>query len=570
MDSERINVLADALRGGRISRRDFLKIATGLGLSAPAAMTLLQGCAPTPGAEPTTAPPADTPGAAATAAPTMAPTTPPKPARADAVLGMTSAARGLDPFYIASPNDLALMTSLYDSLFDIDFETMQIVPVLVEEWEQMDDLTWAFKLKEGVQFHKGYGEMTADDWTFWVNKIVTEKAPPYFVMGSGMITEAVVTDKYAFEVHLREPWAAFPLTSLVSYGGFVLSSKAYEEMGSEDFAVNPIGAGPLELESWTPGGEVVMKKFEDYHNPDLPKLEKLVYQGIEDRVVRMEKIRNGEIDFTVGLDKKDMDTLREDSNLQVLDAGGWNWDYITFNTSLPERPWLDKRVRQAISYAVDRTAIVESIYYGGATLEDDSLPAGYLGADPDQQFYPNTADLDKAKGLMAEAGYADGFTMPCMTSDKENLRRELQIIADQLRQINIEVEIEQTDAGTYRSRWQNFEFETISEDAGMASPDSDSALYWWYHSGPEGGSNLGSDGYSNTDLDALLDQARQSSDLDERATLYRQACEVIAEDCPKVVICNVNEEWVLNAGLEGFYPSPQRMFPYFKTMGWKA
>jgi ABC-type transport system substrate-binding protein len=157
-----------------------------------------------------------------------------------------------------------------------------------------------------------------------------------------------------------------------------------------------------------------------------------------------------------------------------------------------------------------------------------------------------------------------------MTSDKENLRRSLQIIADQLRQINIEVEIEQTDAGTYRSRWQNYEFETISEDAGMASPDSDSALYWWYHTGPETGGNLSADGYSNPDVDALLEEARKSSDSEERASLYREVLELIAEDCPKVVLCNVNEEWVLNAGLEGFYPTPQRMFPYFKPMGWKA
>jgi peptide/nickel transport system substrate-binding protein len=566
MDSDRISVLADALSRGRISRRDFLKAATGLGLSMPAAMILLQGCAPTPGPEPTTAPPGET----AEAKPTVAPTTPPMPTKTKAVIGMPAPTRSLDPFYIGSPNDLALDMAIYDSLFDIDYETMEIVPVLVEEWEQVDDLTWAFKLKEGIQFHKDYGEMTADDYAFWVNKIVTEKAPPYFIMGSGMVKEAVVTDKYSFEIHLSAPWAAYPLTSLVSYGGVVLSSKAYQEMGGEQFAVNPIGTGPFELDSWTPGGEVVLKKNQNYHNPDLPKLEELVFQGIEDRVVRLEKIRNGEIDWTYGLDKKDISALESDPNIQILHAPGWNWDYITFNLALPDRPWLDVRVRKAISYAVDRNAIVESIYYGQATAEDDSLPPGYLGSDPDQEFYPNTADLEKARELMAEAGYADGFTMPCMTSDKENLRRSLQVQAEQLRQINIEVEIEQTDAGTYRSRWQNSEFETISEDAGMASPDSDSALYWWYHTGPEGGSNLGADGYSNPDLDAILDQARQSSDSDERATLYRQALEIIAEDCPKVVLSNVDQEYVLNAGLQGFYPTPQAMFPYFKTAYWSS
>jgi peptide/nickel transport system substrate-binding protein len=564
MSSERISQLAEALGRGRITRKDFLKAAGGLGLSMPAAMALLQGCAPAPTAEPT-APSAATPEAKPTAAPTVAATTPPTPTKTTAVIGMPAAIRSLDPFFIGSPNDLAPDMGIYDSLFDIDYETMQIVPVLVEEWEQVDDVTWAFKLKEGIQFHKGYGEMTAEDYAFWVNKIVTEKAPPYFIMGSGMVKEAVVTDKYSFEIHLSAPWAAYPLTSLVSYGGIVLSSKAYQEMGQEQFAMNPIGTGPFELDSWTPGGELVLKKNENYHVAGLPKLEELIFQGVEDAVVRLEKIRTGELDWTYGVDKKDIPELENDPNLQILHAPGWNWDYMTFNLSLPDRPWLDARVRKAISYAIDRTAIVVSVYYGQATAEDDSLPPGYLGSDPDQQFYPNTADLDQARQLMADAGYADGFTMPCMTSEKENLRRSLQVQAEQLRQINIEVEIEQTDAATYRTRWQNFDFETISEDAGMASPDSDSALYWWYHTGPEGGSNLGADGYSNPDLDAILDQARQSSDSEERAALYRDALEIIAEDCPKVVICNVDQEYVLNAGMQGFYPTPQAMFPYFKT-----
>lgn len=560
MDSERISQLAEALSRGRISRRDFLKAAGGLGLSMPSAMALLQGCAPAP-----TVPAGETPAAEPTTAATTAAATPPQATKTKAIIGMPAAIRSLDPFFIGSPIDLAPDMAIYDSLFDIDYETMEIVPILVEEWEQVDDLTWAFKLKEGIQFHKGYGEMTAEDYAFWVNKIVTEKAPPYFIMGSGMVKEAVVTDKYSFEVHLSAPWAAYPLTSLVSYGGVVLSSKAYQEMGQEKFAVNPIGTGPFELESWTPGGELVLKKNEDYHTPDIPKLEELVFQGVEDSVVRLEKIRNGEIDWTYGVDKKDIAQLDNDPSVQVLHAPGWNWDYITFNLTLPDRPWLDPRVRKAISYAIDRNAIMQSVYHGQATAEDDSLPPGYLGSDPDQQFYPNTADLEKAGELMEEAGYANGFTMPCMTSEKENLRRSLQVQAEQLRQINIEVQIEQTDAATYRSRWQNNEFETISEDAGMASPDSDSALYWWYHTGPEGGSNLGADGYSNADLDAILDQARQSSDSGERATLYRQALEIIAEDCPKVVICNVDQEYVLNAGMQGFYPTPQAMFPYFKT-----
>ena len=295
-----------------------------------------------------------------------------------------------------------------------------------------------------------------------------------------------------------------------------------------------------------------------------------VFQGIPDLVVQLEKIRTGEIDWTYGLDMKDMSELRQDPGVQVLEGSGWNWDYITFNLSLADRPWLDKRVRQAVSYAIDRQAIVQSVYYGLATPDDDTLPAGFLAADPDQQFYPNTADPDTARGLLAEAGYSDGFTMPCLASDAADLRRELQIVADQLGEVGITVEIEETDGATYRTRWQNLEWETILEDINLMAPDPDAASFWHYHTSPAGTKNMGNDGYSNPEVDALLETARASADPAERATLYRQVMEDVAEDSPKAVICNINEAYVLNAGLTGFYPAPNRTFPLFKTMGWSA
>jgi peptide/nickel transport system substrate-binding protein len=555
MDSEKIVALMDDVNQGRISRKRFLRAVLGLGVSTPVAMGLLQACAPAPTASPA---PEDTPPPADTPVPTTAPTT--APARTTAVIGMPAPTQVLDPFFMNSA-DLPLMCCMYDSLFDLDDKTLEMTPVLVEDWEQLDDLTWAFKLKEGVQFHKGWGEMTADDWAYWVNRVVTEQGRPYFVMGSGMVSEAVVTDKYSFEIHLSQPWAAFPLTSLVNFGGMVISSKAYEEMGAEEFGLSPIGTGPFEIESWTPGGDVVLKRFEDYHDPSFPKLEELVFQGIEDRVVRLEKIKNGEIDWTLALDMKDIPTLREDPNLQVLDAVGWNWDFILFNLKLEGRPWQDERVRQAIAYAVDRNAIVEGVYYGNANADDDPLPAGFLGDDPEQQFYPNTADLEKARSLLADAGYEDGFTMPCLTSRKPDVT---EVVADQLRKVGITVEIELVDSATQRSRYSAEDYETQIHAVVLASPDSDSAMYWWYHS--TGGGHT----YSNPDVDAKLDEARAASDPEERKALYREIVEIVSEEAPKVVLCNVNEVYVLSSALTGFEPASQWCYSRFKPMGWSA
>jgi peptide/nickel transport system substrate-binding protein len=561
MDTNRVAGLLDDLNRGKISRRDFLRIAAGLGVSVPAAAGLLQACAPTPEASPTTAP--SQPTSAPTTAP-AAPTATSAPARTSMTVGKGKEPISFNPFAIGSFGDLDIITTICDSLFEVDYSTMTLLPILVEDWEQADALTWNFKLKEGIQFHQGWGEMTAEDYAFWANTIIAEKPIPYFLFGSGKVKGVTVTDKYAFEVQLNEPWAPFPVMSLVTFGGIVFSKKAFEEMGAEQFAMNPIGCGPFELDSWAPGGDMVLKKYEDYHDPAYPGLEEIRFTGVPDSVVRLEKLRAGEIHYTTGLDYKDVPSMEEDPGINVMWHQGFNWDHIGFNLKLEDRPWLIKEVRQAIAYAVDRQQIVDTIYYGGATPEDDPLPAGYIGADPDHKYYPDTADVDKAKELLAQAGYPDGFTMPCLTDERENLRQEIQLVANQLSQVGITLEIEISDRATASTRTMNGEFETALGWHGLASADSDSALLWYRPA------SFNSQGYDNPDVEALLVQAGEELDRDKREPLYHQAVELISEDCPKVTLCNVNQLYTLNADLGGFVAQPNQGFPYFKTIYWTS
>ena len=565
MDAQKLGMLTDALTRGRISRRDFLKTAAGLGLSLPAAMGLLQACAPTPGAEPTAAPP---PTAAPTTAPTVAPTAAPTavPARTDLVVGQAKAALSFNPFAFGSYLDHPIMSSICDGLFEFDFKTSTLIPVLVEEWEQTDAVTWNLKLKEGVQFHKGYGEMTAEDWAFWANTAIAEQGQPYFAFGGGLVKEAVVTDKYGLEIRLTEPWAAFWVTTLIDYAAYVFSKKAFEEMGPEEFAMNPIGSGPFELDSWVPGGDLVLKKFEDYHDVDNIHLEKIIFTPVEDTVVRLEKLRAGEIDYTVGLSNKDMPEIDADPNLKVIWGVAHAYDAISFNFDQTDKPWADVRVRQAIAFAVDREQIVDVVYYGGAVLDDDVLPHGALGADPDPEFYPNTPDLDKAKALLAEAGYPDGFTMPCLTDDRENQRQEIVLLADQLAKVGITLEIEVVDLATQVTRRLNREFDVTLRTGGMTSPDSDSATRGMFACDQEVDNN----GYCNPDLDDIMSRAGSSMDRDERDELYREACKILAEDAAMVWLCWVGRPYALNEKLQGFTPGPMFLFPHFKTFYWEA
>jgi peptide/nickel transport system substrate-binding protein len=491
----------------------------------------------------------------------MAPTA--VPAKTTLVVGQPNAPISFNPFGMGSWNDMPIISSICDSLFDFDYETSTLLPVLVEEWDQTDAVTWNLKLKEGLQFHKGYGEMTAEDWAFFVNTTIAEKSTPYFVFGSGKVAEAVVKDKYELEVHLTEPWAAFWVTSLITYGGFVFSKKAFEEMGAEAFSLNPIGCGPYELDTWTPGSDLVLKKFADYHDPDRPYFEEIRFVGVEDAVVRLEKLRAEEIDYTTGLGNKDMPDVDADPEMKVLWGAAHNYDVLRFNHTQTDMPWADMKVRQAMSHAVDRDQIIDLIYYGGAIADDDPLPAGFIGAEPDVQYYPNTADLDTARDLLSDAGYPDGFTMPCFTDDRENQRREIVLVADQLEKVGITLEIELTDRATSTNRLQNNEFDTNLGTWGMASPDSYSPISLYECGRPD------ANGYCNEDVQPLMTTAAGSLDRDEREDLYGQIVDALAEEAPNVWLCNVSRPYAMNRRIQGFTPGPLWLFPNFKVFLWE-
>ena len=256
-----------------------------------------------------------------------------------------------------------------------------------------------------------------------------------------------------------------------------------------------------------------------------------------------------------------------DPNLNVVWGPGHNWDVIRFNHTQTDKPWADVRVRKAMAHAVDREEIKEVIYYGGAILDDDPLPAGFLGAEPDPQFYPNTADLDTAKALLADAGYPDGFTMPCFTDDREPQRQGTVLLSDQLAKVGITMEIEVVDRATSTNRLQNIEFDTNVGTWGMASPDSDAATGNLFACRQV----MNNCGYCNPDLDAITDAAAASMDRDECDKLYREACQIIAEeDCATVFLCNVSRPYSMNEKIKGFSPGPLWLFPNFKTFYWEA
>ena len=476
---------------------------------------------------------------------------------APAVAGANNAARigvfggdfgNLSPMQRWDIQNGLVMYNLFDQLSGVDFARRQIVPMLAEDWTNPDPLTWRIKLREGVRWHRGYGEVTAADVVYtWLTHLATSS----YQVGTGLFLLDSVTaeGKYVVEVKTKTPFGPFPGTVL-SYGGSIVSEKAHKEMGDQAYSARPVGNGPYMVET-VRGSEIELVRNPDYWRAGHPKLERLFYRAIPDSGVRLQSLIRGELDFITHPDPRDVAQMRQNSDFETVSTPGWNWDFQQFNLAgNPDHPFQDKRVRQAISYAIDREAIVREIYGGEATPTDNQLPAGYLGHESALLRYPVNGDLAKARELMAASG-TTGFEVEVITSDKDWLRKELELVAAMVSQIGITYRIRNLDIGGFNNSWINKNYQQHLEDITMVSPDPDAACWWTLHSqGSLSGNN-------DTELDALLDGARELLDPAEREPLYHRITARTVEECPTIYHCNANYVQIFRKGLSGFQPTPQ-------------
>jgi len=299
-----------------------------------------------------------------------------------------------------------------------------------------------------------------------------------------------------------------------------------------------------------------------YWQPNLPKLDRVVYRAIPDVTTRLQALTKGEFDFITHPDPQQIADVRNNRDLTVRSTPGWEWDYQQFNLAKrPDAPFQHKALRQAISYAIDREAIVNEIYYGEALATDNQIPAGYMGYRGSMLKYPKNGDLKKAKELMAQAG-VKGYEVEVITSDKDWLRKELELVAAMVSQIGITYKIKNMDMGGYNNLWLNQRFDQLLEDITLVAPDPDATSWWFLHS--KGNAS----GYNVPAMEAFLDGARTELDAVKREAAYHKIVDTTLEECPLIYHCNTNNIKVLNKNLKGFVPTPQEYTEKLDTVEW--
>jgi peptide/nickel transport system substrate-binding protein len=459
-----------------------------------------------------------------------------------------------DPMLTNDVASSAVQVNIVEGLYKYD-ENFRPVPWLAEKVDISPDNTqYTFTLRQGVKFHDGT-EMDAEAVKFSMERV---KNNPASVRNADAraIAEIAVLDKYTVRVSLNEPFAPFPSRLTAGLGGIV-SPKAVREMGDERFGLNPVGTGPFKFGEWQNDNYVRVTKFDGYWKQGadgkaLPYLDGVEWRIITEPANRLTAIQSGDVDiFGANTNPRDADLpiIQRDSNLK-LDIGpglGWSGLWLTIN----KPPFDNKALRQAVAYAIDRTEINNAIYEGRRTIAHGPIPVPLNWAvDPNFKFYPEKADLEKARQKLQEGGQPNGFQFEFWIASGDNLAQQLaELIQAQLAKANIRMNIQAADFnGVVIPKLMKQESNAYGLGlTGGVDPDQ--------HVGNAFATGAGFNffPYSVPRVDELVKQGRAISDIEQRAAIYKELTRIIVEDAPYIWHTYSNEYVVANKKVQGTY-----------------
>lgn len=436
-------------------------------------------------------------------------------------------AKSLDPHAVNEVAASNVMLQMYNTLIALD-ENGELVPSLAEEFEQVDEVTYRFKLKEGVKFHNGE-ELTVDDAVFSLTRAA--QSPAIANMYSEIDVDSFeVEDDNTFSFKLKNPNTGF-LYNLMLPGASMLNEKAVEEAG-DNYAMQPVGTGPFKFVNWAKGDKIELEKFDDYFGPT-PAFSKMTIRAIPEATNRTIELESGGVDVAYEIPANDISKIEENPDLQITRLIDNSTQYLGFNTQ--KEPFNDVKVRQAINYALDVDSIVETAWRGVGQVAQGPMSSGvnYFKSDIKQYDY----NVEQAKTLLAEAGYADGFSAKLWTNERQERIDMATIIQSQLGEIGINLEIEILEWGSYIERLGNGEQDMFIIGWTGQSADPDLSLY-----GPLSIETLGAGAnftfFENEQVNDLLLEGRRIPDSAEREAVYHEIQDIFAEETPFIPLNN--------------------------------
>lgn len=435
----------------------------------------------------------------------------------------------LDPHVGKETPAVMVTVNMFDTLLSRDAEGKP-APNLAEKWENVDELTWKFKLREDVTFHDG-SKMTAEDVKFSLDRAIASNYVSYVV---DFIDTVTVDDDYNITIKTKAPYGPILFNLAVPFTAIV--PKAVVEADPDGFKLHPVGSGPYKFVEWKQGESVKMEAFDGYWG-GVAKTKNIQMKVVPEPAQRLIALENGEVDLAYEIAPNDMSKVKENDKLQLMEAPSLSVFYLIMNNE--KEPFTNVKVRQAIRYAIDQQLIVDSLLYGAGQPANSLIPPAAFGFSENSKAYQK--DIEKAKALMKEAGYENGFT--CELSVSENpIRQEIcQVLQSQLKEIGITVEIKVLEFGSWVDQIGTGAHEMSFAGWTCSTGDADYTYYPIFHSSQVG--FPGNDAFfRDPKVDELVVKGRETADTAERQAIYDELETYLGEVTPYAPIyySNVN------------------------------
>lgn len=445
----------------------------------------------------------------------------------------------LDPIAMASAPAATIVEHVAESLIYLA-PNGDLVPRLVTEWEAAaDNLSWMLSLREGVVFHDGT-PFDAEAVKLNLDRFLDPDSAAPFAFLLSEVSSVDVVDQYTVRLNLERPFA--PIISHLSHSFIAMLSPAQiAATPAGETVMEPIGTGPYRLVEWRRGEEVVMEINEDYYG-SAPAINRTIFRFVPEDAARVVALETGEVDVIMNLPPTDALRLVDDPDINVEYPSSVRVLYVGFNVS--SGPFADQRVRQALNYAINKDAIVNNVLQGSGQVSTAPIVPAVFGH---AVAGPYEYDPARARELLAEAGYADGFEVEFYhPTGRYPLDATIaEAVQGMLAEVGITANLQTLEWSSYLATMR-----VAPEDAlqdmhmfgwGTVTLDADYGLYALFHGSEAAPAGWNTTYYGDETVDALLSEARTIPDRDERSAIYDEAIGIIWEDAPWLFLHDVGQ-----------------------------
>ncbi len=460
--------------------------------------------------------------------------------------------------HIPTDSPSAMVTShIFETLYRWDSVSGQIVPHLATSATMSDDgLQWTLTLRDDVTFHNGMA-FNAEVVKGSMERLLDPDTGAPFAWILGLIEDTEVVDEYTVRFTLSAPFAPF-LSHLTHSGVAIVHPDVVAELG-ERHSEEPVGTGPFQVVNWDRGNQVVLERFDGYWG-ELPGIERLVFRTVPEDTTRVAMLESGEVDVA-RVPPQDVSRVNDNPNVTVHNVSGVRTVFIYFNHA--KEPFDDVRVRRAINLAVNMDEIADFVHAGTARPSDAAIAPGIFGYTPVGRY---DYDPEQARQYLAEAGFPDGLdiVLHSPTARYPGDIQTAEAIQSQLAEVGVNATIETMEWTSYipftgRPVEEN-EVELAMLGWGTVTGDADYGLYALFHTSQHAPAGFNRGFYSNALVDALLDEARTSSDTSLREQLYADVLQILYDEAAWLFLHSETQIVGVRDNVEGLVIHPTERY----------